>query len=175
MMGRWFRLCSKDVLRVSRALRHPNSFHLLKRIKPMINTLPFSTLLICYGFTVLAFFVIDIVWLAGVARSFYAGQLGDMMRSPPNWPVAIGFYLIYIFGIVFFASRFGLQAGSVKTAALYGAALGFLCYATYDLTNLATLKGWPPKMVVVDIIWGTVLTGSCAAVGVWLTQMVVEK
>ena len=143
------------------------------------SALPFSTLLICYGFTVLAFFVIDMVWLAGVAKSFYAGQLGDMMRSPPKWGVAIAFYLIYIIGIVFFASRFGLAASeglgeSVKTAALYGAAFGFFCYATYDLTNLATLKGWPPKMVVVDIIWGTFLTGACAAIGVWLTQMVVK-
>ncbi len=143
------------------------------------STLPFSTLLICYGFTVLAFFVIDMVWLAGVAKSFYASQLGDMMRSPPKWGVAIAFYLIYIVGIVFFASRFGLASsdglgGSIKTAALYGAAFGFFCYATYDLTNLATLKGWPPKMVVVDIIWGTILTGSCAAIGVWLTQLVVK-
>jgi len=140
----------------------------------MTNTLPLSTLLICYGFTVIAFFVIDMVWLAGVAKSFYGSQLGDMMRRPPNWPVAIGFYLMYIVGIVFFASRFGLQAESIKMAALYGAALGFMCYATYDLTNLATLKGWPPKMVVVDIIWGTVLTGSGAAIGVWLTQLVVK-
>jgi len=138
------------------------------------SALPVSTLLICYGFTVLAFFVIDMVWLAGVAKSFYASQLGDMRRSPPKWGVAIGFYLIYIVGIVFFASRFGLAAGSIKTAALYGAAFGFFCYATYDLTNLATLKGWPPKMAVVDIVWGTILTGSCAAIGVWLTQMVVK-
>jgi uncharacterized membrane protein len=143
----------------------------------MTTALPLSTLLICYGFTVLAFFVIDIVWLAGPAKSFYASQLGDMLRESPRWGVAILFYLLYIVGIVFFASRFGLSspeggADSIKTAALYGAAFGFFCYATYDLTNLATLKGWPPKMVVVDIIWGTVLTGSCAAVGVWLTQLV---
>jgi len=140
----------------------------------MTNTLPLSTLLICYGFTVIAFFVIDMVWLAGVAKSFYGNQLRGMLAKPPRWGVAIMFYLIYIVGIVFFASRFGLEAGSIKTAALYGAALGFLCYATYDLTNLATLKGWPPKMVVVDIIWGTFLTGSCAAIGVWLTQLVVK-
>lgn len=145
----------------------------------MADALPLSTLLICYGFTVIAFFALDMAWLGGVAKSFYASQLGDMMRRPPRWGVAIGFYLIYILGIVFFASRFGLPsetmpAESIKTAFLYGAAFGFFCYATYDLTNLATLKGWPPKMVVVDIIWGTVLTGSCAAIGVWLTQMVVR-
>lgn len=145
----------------------------------MTNALPLSTYLICYGFTVLAFFVIDMVWLAGVAKSFYGSQLGGLLRKSPRWGVAIAFYLIYIVGIVFFASRFGLPsetmpAGSVKTAFLYGAAFGFFCYATYDLTNLATLKGWPPKMVVVDIIWGTFLTGSCAAVGVWLTQLVVK-
>jgi len=140
----------------------------------MTSSLPLSTLLICYGFTVIAFFVIDMAWLAGVAKSFYGQQLGGMLAKPPRWGVAIGFYLMYVVGIVFFAGRFGLAADSVKTAFLYGAAFGFFCYATYDLTNLATLKGWPEKMVVVDIIWGTILTGSCAAIGVWLTQLVVK-
>jgi len=141
----------------------------------MAHTLPFSTLLLCYGLTVVAFLVIDMIWLAGVAKSFYANQLGGLMADSPRWGVAIAFYLVYIIGIVFFASRFGLADGSVLTAALYGAAFGFFCYATYDLTNLATLKGWPPKMVMVDIVWGTVLTGSCAAIGVWGTQLILGK
>lgn len=140
-----------------------------------LSALPLSTLLICYGLTVLAFFVIDLIWLGAVAKSFYASQLGGLMADKPRWGVAIAFYLVYILGIVFFASRFGLANGSVMTAALYGAAFGFFCYATYDLTNLATLKGWPVKMVIVDIIWGTVLTGACAALGVWGTLLLVGR
>lgn len=115
------------------------------------------------------------VWLAAIAKSFYANQLGDLMAESPRWGVAIAFYLVYIVGIVFFASRYGLADGSVIKAAAYGAAFGFFCYATYDLTNLATLKGWPAKMVAVDIVWGTFLTGSCAAIGVWGTQLILGK
>ena len=72
--------------------------------------------------------------------------------------------------------HFEIHATDVGRARkFYGGLFGFFCYATYDLTNLATLKGWPVKMVAIDIVWGTVLTGSCAAIGVWLTQMIVAK
>ncbi|GGX72344.1 membrane protein [Litorimonas cladophorae] len=143
-------------------------------------SVPFSTLAICYGLTVIAFFVIDLIWLGVVAKSFYSSQLGELMADSPKWGVAIGFYLLYVVGIVIFAARPALMSdaglgGSILTAAIYGGLFGFFCYATYDLTNLATLKGWPVKMVAIDIVWGTVLTGSCAAIGVALTQMIVAK
>ena len=127
------------------------------------------THVVAYIATLIAFFAIDIAWLGLVAKKFYAEQLGDMLLDSPNWSVAIVFYLLYIAGIVFFAVKPALDADTVLKATLYGALFGFFCYATYDLTNLATLKGWPPKMVVVDIIWGTVLTGACASFGAWAT------
>lgn len=127
------------------------------------------TYLIAFVSTLLAFFAIDMLWLGIVARKFYANQLGSLLADSPNWPVAILFYTIYIVGIVFFAVKPALDADQVLKATLYGALFGFFCYATYDLTNLATLRDWPVKMVFVDILWGIVLTSSCATIGAWAT------
>jgi len=115
-----------------------------------------------YLLTIPTFFLIDIVWLAYVAPKFYQSQIGFLL-GPINWTAAILFYLIYIAGILFFAVYPALMAGSFSKAVFLGAAFGFFAYATYDLTNLATLKDWPVLVVVVDIIWGTVLTGAVAA------------
>lgn len=128
------------------------------------------TYLTAYLSTLIAFFAIDILWLGLVAKSFYKDQLGSLMLESPNWLVAIIFYAVYIIGILIFAVKPALDSEQLMKAAIYGALFGFFCYATYDLTNLATLKNWPPKMVVVDIIWGTVLTGSSAFIGAWVTM-----
>lgn len=138
----------------------------------MTDTIPLSTWLICYVATLFVFLVIDLLWLGLFAKDFYAGQLGSLMAENVRWGVAIVFYALYIIGILFFASTHGLSGGSIGKAALYGAMFGFFCYATYDLTNLATLEDWPTKMVFVDIIWGTALTAACAAGGVWITKLV---
>tara|TARA_R110002020_G_scaffold105570_8_gene246154 strand:- start:886 stop:1287 length:402 start_codon:yes stop_codon:yes gene_type:complete len=127
------------------------------------------TYLIAYVSTLIAFFALDMLWLGLIARKFYANQLGSLMADSPNWFVAIVFYAMYIVGIVFFAIRPAIEAEQVLKATLYGALFGFFCYATYDLTNLATLRDWPSKMVFVDILWGIILTGSCATVGAWAT------
>lgn len=127
------------------------------------------TYLIAYVSTLIAFFALDMLWLGLIARKFYANQLGSLMADSPNWLVAIVFYAMYIVGIVFFAIRPAIEAEQVLKATLYGALFGFFCYATYDLTNLATLRDWPTKMVFVDILWGIILTGSCATVGAWAT------
>ena len=119
-----------------------------------------------YIATLIAFFIIDMIWLGSVARKFYAAQIGERMGRT-RWGVAIGFYLIYVGGIVIFAVMPALEQESLKTAATMGGLFGFFCYATYDLTNLATLKGWPTKMVIVDIPWGVFLTASCAVAGTW--------
>lgn len=131
-----------------------------------------STWVICYIATLLVFFAIDIAWLGLVAKDFYAGQLGSLMAENVRWGVALLFYASYIVGILIFASHHGLTDGNLLKTALYGGLFGFFCYATYDMTNLATLEGWPVKMVIVDIVWGTVLTASCAVGGVWLTRLV---
>jgi uncharacterized membrane protein len=122
--------------------------------------------IIAYVATLIAFFAIDMVWLGAVAKNFYAAQLGQWIGAP-RWGVAIAFYSLYILGIVIFAVKPGVESGSLATAALWGALFGFFCYATYDLTNLATLKDWPVKVALVDIPWGTVLTASCAVAGTW--------
>tara|TARA_B100002051_G_scaffold147570_1_gene139644 strand:+ start:11422 stop:11796 length:375 start_codon:yes stop_codon:yes gene_type:complete len=112
--------------------------------------------------TIPLFFLIDLVWLGWIGRKFYQEQIGFLM-GPVNWPAAILFYLIYIAGIIFFAVYPALSGGTVHKAFVLGALLGFFAYATYDLTNLATLKDWPLTMVVVDMVWGTLLTGCVAA------------
>ena len=125
-----------------------------------------STLYVkAYAVTLAAFLVIDLFWLGVVARRFYASQLGSLMRARINWAAAGGFYLAYVAGIVFFAVAPALAADSWATAAINGALLGLLAYGTYDMTNLATIKGWPLAMSVVDMAWGAVLTGACAMIG----------
>ncbi len=111
-----------------------------------------------YAITLPVFFAIDLVWLGVVARDFYRRQLGHLLSAQVNWPAAILFYLVFIAGIVFFAIRPALEAGSGLRALAYGAFLGFLAYSTYDLTNQATMRDWPTLVTVVDLAWGTVLT-----------------
>jgi uncharacterized membrane protein len=114
-----------------------------------------------YALTVPVFFVIDIVWLGVIARGFYRRQLGFILSPDVNWVAAVTFYLIYIAGIIFFAVRPSLASGRLSDAALLGSLFGFFTYATYDLTNMATIKDWPLKIVIIDIAWGTCL---CALV-----------
>lgn len=126
-------------------------------------------MLAAYGLTLVAFAAIDAVWLITMAPRLYKPEIGPMMMEEGFRLVpAMIFYTLYIGGIVYFAVWPGLSEG-VARAALQGAVLGFLCYATYDFTNYATLKVWSLKVTVFDLIWGTFLTGSTAAVGTWLT------
>ena len=113
-----------------------------------------------YGLCTIIFFAIDMLWLGFFARSFYKEKLGFILSDKVNWAAAIIFYLIYIGGILFFAVLPALREQSWTIALLNGAVLGALCYATYDLTNMATISQWPLIVVIVDIIWGIVLTGS---------------
>ncbi|MDM7996420.1 MAG: DUF2177 family protein [Acidobacteriota bacterium] len=115
-----------------------------------------------YLITIPIFFVIDLIWLGVVARGFYQKHLGYLMRTPINWTAAIIFYLLFIVGIVFFAIKPALESQSPVRALVYGALFGFFTYATYDLTNLATIKNWPVIVTVVDLAWGTVLCGAVA-------------
>ncbi len=112
-----------------------------------------------------AFFVIDMIWLGLVAKKFYREQLGSLMRTGVNWPAAIIFYLLFILGLVFFIVYPAVEQGSWFYALWTGAFFGLICYATYDLTNLATLKNWPLKMTIVDLIWGSVLSGALGLIG----------
>jgi uncharacterized membrane protein len=124
--------------------------------------------LIVYGITTVIFFALDMVWLGLIAKNFYRQKLGFILSPEVNWKAAIVFYLLYIGGILFFAVLPSLKEQQWQTALLNGAILGMLCYATYDLTNMATIKNWPLSIVIVDIIWGTVLTGSCAVISYFI-------
>lgn len=118
-----------------------------------------------YAATVVAFFAIDLVWLGLVARTFYRKYLGFLMASKVNWPAALIFYLLFVVGILVFAVLPGLEAGSLKTTVVRAALFGLIAYATYDLTNLATLKDWPLIVTVVDLVWGTLLSVAVSCVG----------
>lgn len=122
-----------------------------------------SQFLYLYLLTVPVFLILDGLWLGVVATKFYQTHIGHLL-GPVNWSAAIVFYLIYIAGILLFATAPALSAGSLSKALFLGAALGIIAYATYDLTNLATLKDWPLVVVIADVIWGAVLTGTVAAV-----------
>lgn len=121
--------------------------------------------LTAYAITLPIFFAIDLVWLGLVAREFYREHLGYIMAPEVNWVPAILFYLIFIAGIVFFAVKPALETQSAGRALLYGALFGLVTYATYDLTNHATVRDWPLIVTLVDLAWGTTLSASVA----WLS------
>jgi uncharacterized membrane protein len=110
------------------------------------------------------FFIIDMFWLVLVAKKFYQQQIGVLMRPDINWIAAIIFYLLFIAGLVTFVISPAVEKHSWLHALLFGALFGLVTYATYDLTNLATLKDWPVLVTVVDLIWGTVLSASISVI-----------
>jgi uncharacterized membrane protein len=110
------------------------------------------------------FFVIDMVWLVLVAKNFYQKQIGFLMKPDINWFAAILFYLLFIGGLITFVISPALEKHSWIHALTYGALFGLITYATYDLTNLATIKDWPLAVTIVDLIWGSVLAGSISVI-----------
>jgi len=118
------------------------------------------------------FFVIDMAWLGLVAKNFYQDQIGFLMTPNINWIAAIIFYLIFIAGLVLFVISPAMEKGSWVYALLFGALFGLITYATYDLTNLATLKDWPLTVTVVDLIWGAVLAASVSTVTYFIASRI---
>lgn len=112
-----------------------------------------------FGITAMIFFALDMLWLGGIARNFYREKLSFVFSGQVRWPAALLFYCIYILGILYFVVVPGFEHPNWKSVFLNGALLGLLCYATYDLTNLATIMQWPWQIVVVDMLWGSLLTG----------------
>ena len=125
-----------------------------------------------YLLSLIVFLAVDMLWLGVVAKDFYRNNLGHLLRADVNWAAALIFYLLYVAGVLIFASMPALERQSLRQAVLLGALFGFFAYATYDLTNLATLKDWPLNVALVDILWGTVLTATVAAasfgIGRWI-------
>ncbi|HQG55784.1 MAG TPA: DUF2177 family protein [Bacteroidales bacterium] len=110
------------------------------------------------------FFVIDMIWLVLIARNFYKEQIGFIMKPEINWVAAILFYLLFIAGLVVFVISPAVEKRTWIHALGYGALFGLVTYATYDLTNLATLKEWPLKVTIIDLIWGALLASSVSVV-----------
>jgi len=106
------------------------------------------------------FFAIDLLWLGIVAKDIYQRYIGHLLKPDVNWVAAILFYLLFIGGLVFFVLMPAVETGSWIKALYLGALFGFITYATYDLTNLATLKDWPIQITIIDLIWGTFLGAS---------------
>jgi uncharacterized membrane protein len=117
-----------------------------------------------YAIALPVFFAIDMVWLGVVAKNFYRTQIGALMKPDVNWAAAIIFYLIFIAGLVAFVIAQAVEKGSWTHALLFGALFGLVCYATYDLTNLAVAKDWPLLVTIVDLVWGAVLAASVSTI-----------
>lgn len=108
--------------------------------------------------------ILDFAWLGLIAHGFYTDRLGPLLREQPLWAVAALFYLVHAAAVATFAVPLALVRPGWGAALLYGAALGFCAYAAYDLTNLATLRGWPVAVTLVDLAWGTFVTAVATAV-----------
>jgi uncharacterized membrane protein len=132
--------------------------------------LPLPKLFMAYGLTFLVFLAIDLVWLGFVAKDLYRRQLGTLLSEQVNWAAAIIFYLLFVAGVFIFSILPAIEKQSLQHAIVLGVLFGFFTYATYDLTNLATLKGWPLKIVFIDIIWGMVLTGTVSTAGFFIVK-----
>jgi uncharacterized membrane protein len=119
--------------------------------------------LTAYISTLLVFVVCDGIWLGLLMGPTYQAWLGPLMLKQPLWGPAVTFYMLYGVGIVVFGVMPGLRRGRLAQAAGRSALLGLIAYGTYDLTNWATLQGWPTQMALVDLAWGTVVSGLAGA------------
>ena len=127
-------------------------------------------LLFSYLLTAIVFFAVDMMWLGWLAKGIYQKNLQRFLSDQVKWPAAIIFYLLFIVGIFIFSILPSVEKNSLKSAILLGVLFGFFTYATYDLTNLATLKNWPIKIVFIDIAWGAILTGIVSTAGFYIVK-----
>lgn len=118
-----------------------------------------------YFASIFMMFTLDLIWLSQLAKPLYTQGIGHLMATEPNLLYAALFYLVFVFGLMCYAVKPNMQTNGVKPTFLAGAAFGFFIYASYDLTNLALLKDWPLAMSMMDLMWGTLLSGVTASVG----------
>lgn len=117
-----------------------------------------------YLITLVVFLSIDMVWLLVISKNLYAKHLGYLMTPNVNVAAAFAFYLIFVAGILFFVINPALAKESFQYALFVGMFFGLITYATYDLSNLATVKDWPVLITAIDLVWGTCLSGATAAI-----------
>lgn len=118
------------------------------------------------------FFAIDMLWLGLIAKNFYAKHIGFLMKTNINWLSAIIFYLLFILGVTIFVITPALEKHSWTHALLFGALFGLITYATYDLTNLATIKDWPLIVTIIDLIWGTVVSALVCVISFFIINKI---
>ncbi len=127
-----------------------------------------------YGSAAFIFLLADILWLGFIAKNFYQASIGPLLLEKPDLGVALLFYALYTLGLVIFVMHGAYAESNIGQAFFYGALFGLFAYATYDLSNLATLKGFPAKLAFVDIAWGAFATSISAGLGVWLTRAILR-
>lgn len=125
-----------------------------------------------YAIALPVFFAIDMVWLGLIARNFYRNQIGFLMKSEINWSAAIAFYLLFVVGLVIFVITPAIEKNSWMHALGFGAMFGLVTYATYDLSNLSTLKDWPLLVTIVDLAWGATLAASVSTATYFIARKV---
>jgi uncharacterized membrane protein len=121
------------------------------------------------------FLAIDMVWLLWLGRSLYVTEIGEILRQPPNMAAAAAFYILYITGLMIMVIWPAVQAQSVVQGMLYGALLGLIAYGTYDLTNLAVMKGFTTKIAIIDMVWGAFLTGAVSTLTVLIGTRLLSR
>jgi|SRR5665213_9003 len=129
------------------------------------------TSLIAYASSLFVLLVLDLFWLLGPGRPLYISELGGLLRSQPQLGASLAFYLLYAAGLTYFGVMPGLKASSAVLALGQGALFGLMAYATYDLTNLAVLNGFTLRIAMIDLAWGTVLSGVTA----WIASSLLLK
>ncbi len=129
-------------------------------------------MIISYLLTTIVFFAIDMVWLGFIAKDLYRKYLGSFLSDKVNWTAAIIFYLLFIVGIFIFVIYPSFEKKSLIHVVILGALFGFFTYATYDLTNYATLKNFPLNIVIIDLAWGSFLTSLVSVAGYYIVKLV---
>jgi len=127
--------------------------------------------LLYYGIALVVFMVIDLIWLGFIAKDIYSKYLGYLMSDKVNWIAAVVFYLIFIGGILYFVIYPSLLDQNITNLVIRAAFFGFITYATYDLTNLATIKDWPIQITIIDLIWGTTLSTSVSVISYFIIKL----
>ncbi len=126
-----------------------------------------------HGLIVFALFIIiDLIWLGFVGKGLYQKYIGHLLKKDVNWPAALIFYALFVIGLTFFAVTPAIESGAFSEAVFLGGFFGLLMYATYDLTNLATLEGWSVEITVIDMIWGTFLGATVSGLSLLIIQAV---
>ncbi len=123
-----------------------------------------------FGIALIIFLVIDMIWLGFIAKNFYREHLGHLLKTNVSWLPAVIFYLIFVAGLVFFVINPALVNDSFRYALFAGAFFGFITYATYDLTNHATVKGWPLLVTLADLAWGSFIASATASISFWISK-----